>query len=88
MKTRVTRAELLRFVRGDEELLQLLCEEGYVRPVRPDVEDLELARLAHTLMHELDVNWPGVEIILRMRQEMLDMRQQVHELLELVQRGR
>lgn len=84
MKRRMTRVELLRFVGGDEDLLDLLCEEGWVQPVRPDEDELEAARLAHTLMHELDVNWPGVEIILRMRTEMLQMRRQIAELLEML----
>jgi hypothetical protein len=87
MKRRITRVELLRIVGNDENLLELLCEEGLVRHTVPDTEELEAARLAHTLMHELDVNWPGVEIILRMRTEMLDMRRQIAELLELLKRA-
>lgn len=87
MKRRMTRIELLRFVGGDESLLELLCAEGWVQRARPDEDELEAARIAHTLMHELDVNWPGVEIILRMRSEMLDMRRQVAELLELLRKG-
>jgi hypothetical protein len=84
---RVTRTEILRLVGGDEELLRLLSTEGVLPPRTPyRPEDMESARLAHTLMHELDVNWEGAEIILRMRAEMLSMRRQVSELLELLRR--
>lgn len=39
----------------------------------------------HTLVQELELNWPGVEIVLRMRGELIDMRKQVAELLSLLQ---
>lgn len=85
MSRRVTRTEVLRLVGGDEDLLRLLCDEGVLPPRTPyHMEDLEAARLAHTLIHELDVNLAGVEIILRMRRELLEVRQQVSELLGLL----
>jgi hypothetical protein len=37
------------------------------------------------LVQELELNWPGVEIVLRMRGELIDMRKQVAELLSLLQ---
>lgn len=87
MSRRVTRTEVLRLVGGDEELLELLTTEGLLPPRTPyHVEDMESARLAHTLMHELDVNMAGVEIILRMREEMLSTRRQVAELLALLRK--
>lgn len=87
MSRRVTRTEVLRLVGGDEELLQLLCDEGVLPPRTPfHLEDLEAARLAHTLVHELDVNVAGVEIILRMRRELLEVRQQVADLLGLLRK--
>ena len=33
-------------------------------------------------MEEMDVNLPGVEVILRMRQNMIDMRRQFDDILE------
>jgi MerR family transcriptional regulator/heat shock protein HspR len=87
MSRRVTRTEVLRLVGGDEELLRLLATEGLLPPRSPyHLEDMESARLAHTLIHELDVNMAGVEIILRMREEMLSTRRQVAELLELLRK--
>ena len=43
--------------------------------------DLEKLRLARLLFEEMDVNLPGIEVILRMRQNMLDMRRQFDEIL-------
>jgi MerR family transcriptional regulator/heat shock protein HspR len=49
---------------------------------------LERARVAHNLVQELDVNLPGVSIILRMREEMAELRHQMAEVLsELKRRG-
>jgi hypothetical protein len=31
-------------------------------------------------VHELEVNWPGVEVVLRLRTELVETRRQVHEL--------
>ena len=44
-----------------------------------------MARVVGTLIHELDVNWAGAEVILRMRSEIVATRRQVVELLALLQ---
>ena len=44
--------------------------------------DLEKLRLARILFEEMDVNMPGIEVILQMRQNMLDMRKQFDDILE------
>lgn len=45
-------------------------------------EDVEKLRLAKVLMEEMEVNRPGIEVILRMRQNMIDMRKQFDDILE------
>jgi MerR family transcriptional regulator, heat shock protein HspR len=44
-------------------------------------EDVERVRVVHTLTEELEVNLPGVEVILHMRDTMLAMQQQFSEIL-------
>lgn len=44
-------------------------------------EEVEWALIARTLLGELEVNPPGVEIILRLRSENLAIRRQVAELI-------
>ncbi len=45
-------------------------------------EDVERVRLVMLLTGELDVNLPGVEVIMHMRDSMLAMRQQFAEILD------
>ncbi len=45
-------------------------------------DDLEKLRLARILYEDMDVNLPGIEVILHMRQNMLDMRAQFDAILE------
>jgi MerR family transcriptional regulator/heat shock protein HspR len=45
-------------------------------------EDVERVRLALLLTSELDVNLPGVEVIMHMRESMLAMQRQFTEILD------
>jgi hypothetical protein len=72
---------------GDDELYARLREAGFV----PDdnalaPEHLETARVVRTLVQELEINWPGVEVIVRMRSELVATQRQVAELAELVRK--
>ena len=70
--------------------LEELEEEEVVCPVHRDnppailfsTRDLENLRLAKILIEDMGVNLPGVEVILRMRQNMIDMRNQFDAILE------
>ncbi|MFC1867550.1 chaperone modulator CbpM [Thermodesulfobacteriota bacterium] len=44
--------------------------------------ELDKLRLAKILVEDMDVNLPGVEVILRMKQNMLYMREQFDNILE------
>jgi MerR family transcriptional regulator/heat shock protein HspR len=46
------------------------------------VEELERLKLVKALVEDMGVNLPGVEVILRMRQMMFDMRRQFDEILD------
>jgi len=65
----------------EEEIICPTCPEG--RPIKQfSAYDMERLRLAKTLMEDMDVNLPGVEIILRMRESMIRMRKQFDDILD------
>jgi len=64
-----------------EEIICSICPEGHT--VRHySAPDLDKVRIARVLMEDMDVNLPGVEVILRMRQSMIEMRKQFDAILE------
>jgi hypothetical protein len=81
---------LFEILGDDRELIELLYEVGAVRRDVDTVEDTEVdaALVTRTLIRELEVNPPGVEIILRMRAELIAHRRQVAELLALLKKHR
>jgi MerR HTH family regulatory protein len=80
--TRFTYQQLLDLVGGDEELIARLIEEGEI--VRRDeviaVVDVDRVLVARTLVRELEIDWPGVEVILRLLGELARARQRIAEL--------
>jgi len=90
-----TWTEVLERLEIDAEFLQALERESIVtRDAPPDTTGeysermLERARVAHTLIHELDVNLAGAAIIVRMREEMSGQRRRVERFLaELAERS-
>jgi MerR family transcriptional regulator/heat shock protein HspR len=65
----------------DEEILCPVCPQGRSEKTF-SANDLEKLRLIKILVEEMGVNLAGVEIILRMRQRMFDMRRQFDGILE------
>ena len=83
--------ELLVIVEDDREVVELLLEAGVLpAPLERDYSDdeAELVRVARVLVRELEVNVPGVEVILRMRAEILALRRQMTEVLRGLQEAR
>ena len=81
--TRYTYQHLLELVDGDDELIARLVEEGEI--VRRDdgdtvTVDVERVLVARTLLRELEVDWPGIEVILRLRDELVRARRRIAEL--------
>lgn len=77
---------ILQVLENDADLLRELRAHG-VLPLHDDelaTEHVEIARVSYTLVRELDVNWAGVEIVLRMRSELIGARAQVAALLSLL----
>lgn len=86
MTTPNIRQTLDRLLAGDSELYAQLCEAGLVptEDAALQPEHLETARVVRTLVHELEVNWAGVEVVLRMRSQLVATRRQLSELAVLV----
>jgi hypothetical protein len=81
--TRFTYKHLLELVDGDDELIARLVEEGEI--VRRDdgdivTVDVERVLVARTLLRELEVDWNGIEVILRLRDELVSARRRIAEL--------
>jgi hypothetical protein len=64
--TRYTYQHLLDLVDGDDELLTRLRDEGLIEGGEQVAIDLDAVLLARTLWRDLEVDWPGIEIIVRL----------------------
>lgn len=79
-----TRTQLVEYLQiGDDVLLALEEQEIVVRDAPRDMSQdfsevmFERARVAVNLIEELDVNLPGVAVILRMREDMASQRRAI-----------
>jgi MerR family transcriptional regulator/heat shock protein HspR len=85
-----TITEVVEIFEIGEDVLEELEEEEVLCPFCPEdspaklfsAAELEKLRIAKILIEDMGVNLPGVEIILRMRQNLFDMRRQFDEILE------
>jgi MerR family transcriptional regulator/heat shock protein HspR len=85
-----TITEVVEIFQIDKRFLSDLEEEEIVCPTCPDnasvklfsAIEMEKVRLAKILVEDMDVNLPGVEVILQMRQGMIEMRRQFDAVLE------
>jgi hypothetical protein len=78
---------LIAFLDGDREVVEGLEQAGILEHHTTDTytqEELEHARVAHVLLRELEVNWAGVEVILRMRSELLSTRRHLAEMARIM----
>ena len=78
---RFTYQHLLELVDGDHEFIVRLIEEGLIER-RDDVMsvDVDAVLLARTLWRNLEVDWPGIEIIVRLTAQLTAARRRVQEL--------
>ncbi|HTO07334.1 MAG TPA: chaperone modulator CbpM [Myxococcota bacterium] len=83
-----TRKQMLELLEIDEGFLVTLEREEIVLHDAPsgasgDFSELmlERARVAQNLVRDLDVNLPGVAVIVRMREEVSGLRRRVEQLL-------
>ena len=96
MMTFYTRKQLVEMLDTDEGFLLALEREEIIESDAPSGSAgefsermLERARVAHNLVADLDVNLPGAAIILRLREEVTELRRRMTEVLgELERRSR
>jgi len=79
---RFTYQGLLELVEGDHELIARLVEEGMIERRGDDraMVDVDRVLLVRTLWRELEIDWPGVEVVLRLRDELEAARARIAEL--------
>ena len=78
---RFTYRRLVELVDGDDELIVHLVDEGVIEPCGDDrvTVDIDSVLAAQTL-RELEVDWSGIPIILRLRAELAIARRRIAEL--------
>ncbi|MCA9679175.1 MAG: hypothetical protein H6709_07125 [Kofleriaceae bacterium] len=81
-RTRFTYERLVELVDGDHELIARLVDEGEIERRDDDVAvvDVDRVLVARTLVRELEIDWPGVEVILRLLGELDAARRRIAEL--------
>ena len=82
MTTRFTYQQLVELVEGDHELIGRLIEEGEIeqRDEGVAVVDVDRVLIARTLVRDLEIDWPGVDVILRLLSELARARERIAEL--------
>jgi len=89
-----------RYIRFEEALVQLQVDAAFVESLAGEevihlkrsaenelvisAADVERVRVALLLTRELDVNMAGVEVIVHMRDRMMEMQEQFGDVLEAV----
>ena len=80
--TRFSYQSLVDLVDGDHELIARLVEIDEIVKRDGDVATVDIDRVlvARTLVRELEIDWPGVEVILRLVRELAEARAHIAEL--------
>ena len=80
--TRFTYQSLLALVEGDHDLIDHLVDEGLIERRENDrvIVDVDVVLCARTLWRDLDVEWPGIEVIRRMLEVLGAARRRIAEL--------
>jgi hypothetical protein len=86
---RVTLEQLIECVDGDRELVTLLVTERVIEEHEGGfrIEEMDRVLASRTLVRELDVNIAGVDIILRLREELAEARQRIAQLEKKLKGG-
>lgn len=91
--TYYTRKQLIELLEIDDGFLVALEQEEVVAHDAPagggefSEQMLERVRVAHTLVRDLDVNLPGVAVIVRLREEVSGLRRRLEQVLAELRRS-
>ena len=78
---RFTYQWLVELVGGDDDLIVHLVDEGVIEPCGDDRVSVDVdSVLAARTLRELEVDWSGIPIILRLRAELASARRRIAEL--------
>ena len=79
MSRRYSYQPLVELVGGDDELIARLVEEGEIQRFDDEVAIVNVDRvlIAQTLVRELEIDWSGVEVILRLQEELAAARRRI-----------
>jgi hypothetical protein len=82
MTTRFTYQHLVELVDGDHELIARMVEEGVIEQRDDDIAivDVERVLVTRTLVRELEIDWHGVEVILRLLHKLKTAQRRIAEL--------
>ena len=82
MTAHYTYQHLVELVGGDEELILELVERGVIERRDGDrvLVDVEEVLIVRTLWRDLELDWPGIEVVLRLRAELAAARKRIGEL--------
>ncbi len=74
--SRMTYQHLLDLVGGDRELIDRLLELGEIEQQASATVTVDVDRvlIARTLVRELEIDWSGIEVILRLLGELAEAR--------------
>jgi hypothetical protein len=81
--SRFSYQQLVELVGGDQELIVRLLEVGVIEQKGEEqvvVVDVDRVLVCRTLVRELEIDWPGVEVILRLLAELGEARRRIAEL--------
>ena len=91
--TYYSRKQVVEILQIDDAFLVALEQEDVISVDAPEdtggdfsEKMLERVRVADNLVHDLDINLPGAAVIVRMREEMAELRHRVESFLEALER--
>jgi hypothetical protein len=82
MTKRFTYQHLVELVDGDHELIARMVEEGVIEQRDDEIAivDVDRVLVTRTLVRELEIDWSGVEVILRLLHQLKTAQRRIAEL--------